>query len=336
MFEISQDMLDRYISGNASLAEMAAVLAKMKSDKDFARLVGILESLRDTGCMNDQGAEIPMSSMAAMSEGNLCDVMCEEYILKDYVVGGVVDNCQDEAYDNCWLKDAGTPLHNMGRLLEKYGMSVVRKYDNSISDIETFLAEKRKVIAVVDYGQLWSGESDGIFHAVVCQSVADGMIRLYDPAIDGHSNYSVAHFEKAWHYSKSYLVLASAAGMGYFPHPIDVSDVDLDEELLELTEAIAENAHEVWSSKRMAEGWTYGPKRDDETKEHPDLVPYCELTEEEKYYDRALAMNTIRLVKKLGFNITRKYTKYCQGCGEYVADHMRYCPNCGLEIKDEV
>ena len=86
----------------------------------------------------------------------------------------------------------------------------------------------------------------------------------------------------------------------YIPHPIDLSDIELPQELDELREAIAENIHEVWSAGRMKEGWTYGPERDDKLKKHPDLIPYSDLTESEKQYDRETAMNTIKLVIKLG------------------------------------
>ncbi|MDE5585345.1 MAG: Ryanodine receptor Ryr [Muribaculaceae bacterium] len=84
---------------------------------------------------------------------------------------------------------------------------------------------------------------------------------------------------------------------------MDVSDILLDAELEELTEAIAENAHDVWARARMDEGWTYGPVRDDARKLHPDLVPYAKLPETEKEYDRIMAMNTLRLVRRLGFDI---------------------------------
>lgn len=36
----------------------------------------------------------------------------------------------------------------------------------------------------------------------------------------------------------------------YTPNPIDTSKIVLDEELLELTEKIAENVHEVWAVGR--------------------------------------------------------------------------------------
>lgn len=89
----------------------------------------------------------------------------------------------------------------------------------------------------------------------------------------------------------------------YTPAPMDLSSVDLPESLIQLSERIAENVHEVWAKARMDEGWTYGEKRDDIHKKHPCLVPYDELPEEEKEYDRNTAMNTIKMVKKLGFRI---------------------------------
>lgn len=94
--------------------------------------------------------------------------------------------------------------------------------------------------------------------------------------------------------------------LDYNPEPMDLSSVDLPESLIQLSERIAENVHEVWAKARMDEGWTYGEKRDDIHKKHPCLVPYDELPEEEKEYDRNTAMNTIKMVKKLGFRIERE------------------------------
>lgn len=89
----------------------------------------------------------------------------------------------------------------------------------------------------------------------------------------------------------------------YKPQPLDISDVVLSEELKNLTELLAKNVHDIWAENRIAQGWTYGEKRDDEKKQHPCLVPYEELPEEEKLYDRETAMKTIKMIKKLGFQI---------------------------------
>ncbi len=91
----------------------------------------------------------------------------------------------------------------------------------------------------------------------------------------------------------------------YQPKPIDTSKIQLPEELLALTEKIAENVHENWSVGRIREGWTYGKQRDDEKKTTPCLVPYDELSEEEKSYDRITAMETLKLIVALGYRIEK-------------------------------
>ena len=92
----------------------------------------------------------------------------------------------------------------------------------------------------------------------------------------------------------------------YKPNPIDTSAVKLPEELLELTEKIAENVHENWAAGRIAEGWTYGEVRDDKLKTTPCLVSYDELTESEKEYDRNTALQTLKLISALGYKIEKK------------------------------
>jgi len=89
--------------------------------------------------------------------------------------------------------------------------------------------------------------------------------------------------------------------VSYRPDPIDTSNIALPPELLELTERLAQNAHDVWARQRIAEGWTYGPQRDDTAKKHPDLVPYGELPESEKQYDRSAAMETLKAIVALGY-----------------------------------
>ena len=91
----------------------------------------------------------------------------------------------------------------------------------------------------------------------------------------------------------------------YIPAPADTSAVELPAALAELTERMARNVHEVWAAGRMAEGWTYGPERNDAAKQHPGLVAYDELTESERDYDRHTALETIKLILSLGYRIER-------------------------------
>ena len=93
---------------------------------------------------------------------------------------------------------------------------------------------------------------------------------------------------------------------GYVPQPIDTSDIQLPEELEALVEKMAKNVHEVWAETRIKQGWTYGPERNDKQKKHPCLIPYEELPEEEKEYDRGTSVGTLKLILKLGFRITKE------------------------------
>jgi len=93
--------------------------------------------------------------------------------------------------------------------------------------------------------------------------------------------------------------------VSFEPKGIDTSSVTLSDEILQLTEALARNTHAVWAEQRLKTGWTYGPKRDDELKKHPCLVPYDELPETEKEYDRATALGTLKTIVALGFRIVR-------------------------------
>lgn len=91
----------------------------------------------------------------------------------------------------------------------------------------------------------------------------------------------------------------------YNPCPVDVSDVELPASFQDLIEQVAENVHDVWASNRIKEGWIYGPERNDREKTHPCLVPYSELDEIEKEYDRNTAVNTLKLIVKLGYKINK-------------------------------
>ena len=92
----------------------------------------------------------------------------------------------------------------------------------------------------------------------------------------------------------------------YIPQPMDTSDVQLPQELNELVEKMARNVHDVWAQSRISQGWTYGPERSDALKHHPCLIPYEDLPEVEKAYDRDTALGTLKLICKLGFKITKE------------------------------
>ena len=93
--------------------------------------------------------------------------------------------------------------------------------------------------------------------------------------------------------------------MTYKPKPINTSGIRLPAELMELVERLAENNHDVWAKRRIEEGWTYGRKRDDAKKKHPDLVPYSDLSESEKEYDRDSVVATLKAIVALKYKIEK-------------------------------
>ena len=124
--------------------------------------------------------------------------------------------------------------------------------------------------------------------------------------MNAQDTYPLEQFMNAWADSKNCLVTVELeSNENYVPHLIDLSDVELGEELIELREAIAEHAHNVWAAERQSQGWTYGPQRDDDKKQTPCMVPYSKLPENEKTFDRDMAMNTIKLLKKLGWDLVK-------------------------------
>lgn len=89
----------------------------------------------------------------------------------------------------------------------------------------------------------------------------------------------------------------------YTPQPLDIRSVTLPESLVELTEKLAEHIHDTWAAQRMKDGWVYGKVRDDSLRQHPCLIPYDQLSEEEKEYDRLTALGTLKAILLLGYRI---------------------------------
>ena len=262
---------------------------------------------------------LPLMSKAAQNVvDNLCAVRCEGYALRALGIDISDEELEKEAEDHCWLMTEGTPLHCIGLLSEKRGLYASRRYGCSIDEIIRAVANGEMVIAAIDNTELsqsveearkndlQNGKTPN--HAVVIQSVdlENRTITILNPGHPALSHtYPLDIFQNAWDDSVHYIVILSNQS-NYDPHPLNLDDVPIEPELLELREAIAENAHEVWAKTRKDQGWSYGPERDDTKKLHPDMLPYNLLPESEKEYDRLMAINTIKLVKKLGWDLKKR------------------------------
>ncbi len=314
---ISDEDLAAYLDGNVGSDEVARILAAIAGDNETAEVMAVV-SQTDSDMERYTCRVIPMQALAAANPDNLCSFDCETYILRE--LGFDVDHWSllETAKANNWLRECGTPLHHVGRLLELRGLDVRRRYDATPGDIVAALDRGDRVIAIVDRDAL-AGDNQSrrqvvacapSYHAICVTEIdAAGEVHYLDAATRSEGLATHDAFMRAWRCSGHYMVAAALTPAGYNPQPINVDEIDLDADLEDLTEAIAENAHDIWARARMDEGWTYGPVRDDELRRHPDLVPYSRLPESEKQYDRIMAMNTLRLVRRLGYNIVGRREK---------------------------
>lgn len=363
---IPAEVLAAFLDGNATVQESKEILGALSEDAELRELFHISQSVdAELGVIPQDCEFIPMTAMAATcNEENYCCLECEKYILCELNIEFDEEQLLQNAIQNGWQKENGTALHNVGRHLENKGLIVTRQYNASIEDIATALKDDESVIVAVDGGELLGNKADEIIEDLVIGQIPDhtvvvvslnpnnNTITIYDPNSSNVEDiYPLEQFKDAWNDSKNYLVTITSNSMKtYTPKPIDLSDVELTEDLNELREAIAENAHEIWAENRQAEGWTYGPQRDDQLKQTPDMVPYSQLPEGEKEYDREMAMKTIKLLKKLGYDlIKREETElykvlkqrinnsdeefHCRRCGNVIYKHQVFCDKCGLELK---
>ena len=304
---ISDELLAAYLDGNANEAETLKVLNAIKVDPSLKEALDIALDLEE-----EESATyniLPMMKLAAESGNNICSVLCEAFILHRREIPFEENELLAIAQNNHWLKPEGSPLHSIGQLLAHYNLMVTRNYDATINDIVAALVLDNDVIVVVDKEKLYQQEDneDAPNHAVVVRGIQDEYVSLFDPTLqDTDVNVSLSSFLDAWKESHNYMVRVLQSIEDYEPQPINLDDVVLTDDLLELREAIAENAHDVWATARKKEGWTFGQERDDTNKTHPDLIPYSSLPDSEKEYDRLMALDTIKLVKKLGFEIVKK------------------------------
>ena len=304
---ISDELIAAYLEGNATLPEVQKLLAAIQNDPELRETMQIL--------MEDEEQAVtalyPMLCMAAENPHKLCAFFSELYILRKR--GITVDNhaLLQLAKDNHWVTDQGTPLHAIGQVLASQGLMITRQYDASIEDIQHALQADNDIIVAVDIEKLYPNRpdpDDAPNHAMVVVNINEELddITIFEPEVYATMDFQLSDFLKAWHESRNYMVRVLRSAEDYEPHPLNLEDVPLTDDLLELREAIAENAHEVWAEARKHEGWSYGPVRDDALKQHPDLLPYSALPDGEKEYDRIMAMNTIKLLKKLGWEICKK------------------------------
>lgn len=208
-------------------------------------------------------------------------------------------------YDEC-IKYA---LNMKGIEGDSFKDTNLRVYERNMANPGTVFTALWKggiVIPVVNASLLGEYKVEVTATVVIKANQITDMVSLYVPKSNDIQVFPIATFVEAWDATGGLCTTAFPAdNKTYNPKLIDLRHVDLPDGFEELREAIAENAHDTWALERQSEGWTFGPKRDDSKLETPDMVPYAQLPESEKQYDRIMAEDTLKLLTALGYKIEK-------------------------------
>lgn len=185
----------------------------------------------------------------------------------------------------------------------------LRVYQRGTANPQTVFQTLRKggiIIPMVKASLLGEYQAEVSATVIISANQITDVVSLYVPKSDDVQLFSIAAFIEAWEAAGGRSVTAfQRDARTYRPKTIDLEHVELPKDYAQLQELIAANAHDMWAIERQSEGWTYGTKRDDTKLETPDMVPYNELPESEKEYDRKMAADTLKLFIALGYKIVK-------------------------------
>jgi len=353
-------LIKRFFEGKTTPEENILVMTAIAVNPELNEYFVTQKRLAYTNDqITDYSSFIPASSLAADDGRNLCDLQCEAFILQKEGITTSEEDLALESKKNYWLRSQGTPLFNMGKLLESKGFLVNRVYEASIEVLEKML--KRHSVIVVVNGDTLENKSQDILsedfsldnnpnHAVVVLAVnkESGQISLFNPAKgDGVSPYDLSIFNNAWEESRNYMVTVRKRKKNeYNPQPIDTSDVTINPELQELIEMVCENTHDEWAVGKLAKAKVDGrvlkygrvdgdriTKGGNKMRYSHYFLPYSSLSEEDKEPDRRMVLSTIKLLKRLGYRLVNINSMYrCPDCGEVIEPSHNFCPSCGRQL----
>ncbi len=318
---ITSELISKFVQGKTSLDEWVTVMAAIKKYPWVKKIVDVSINinrsfikkliLQNPSCLpvsklySMHLRELPVMRLAANSEANDCVVKCEAFVLSKFGKVSQYNRLCREACYHDWLQKGGTPLYNIGRLLELAQLSVSRRFRGTLEEMQGELNGKCSVIVAMNANRLAnpkSRASAACDHAVVVTEINqdEGYVELYDPQSGNQADrYPVETFLRAWKPSKNFFVSIIERGVRpYTPHPEYVAHIKLPEDIMPIADMLAENAHDIWAKKRLADG-NYDPSY---------MKPFCELNKKQRNMDYPTALNTIKLLYKLGFTITKNET----------------------------
>lgn len=190
---------------------------------------------------------------------------------------------------------------------EEANLRVFKRYDYNAQSVFSAIGKGGFVLPIISEDYLGADGTELCFCAILAINNVKREITLYNPINDEEVVDPIDAFLEAWTESGADCITAFKSDANTFvPEMIDLSSIEIPQELSELTEMLAEHSHNVWAMERQSEGWTYGRERNDRKLETPDMVAYSQLPETEKQYDRLMAGNIIKLLIASGYKISAK------------------------------
>lgn len=357
---ITPELLIRYIKNDVDFDEWLAVVA---AERKYEHVRGIIGKMRrefeKTPAENPRSREVcsivemwkgdkqekkdvwlfqhfelPVECLAAKNDSNDCVIRCEQFILEKYGIRRSLIDLKTDAEVEGWCNNEGTPLYHIGRIIEnseapegvRFSLARFTRASMTMEPMAQLRHELETgchVILAISQSGL---EPD---HAIVVTGVSSDMVEIFDPS-EGFQTSTMTHGQllEKWKFSHYFMVSITLRGRRpYTPHPEDLSDIILDEEINALVPALMENAHDVWAKGRQAKGWKYGEEKNDDLKLTPFMLPYLEMKDKDKETDRLTVVNTLKLLIKMGYKIVKRYdtnfvfnSNQRKADGEYIAN----------------
>lgn len=348
---ITPELISKFVLGKTSLEEWVTMMAAIKKYPWVKKIVDVSNDINRSFTKKEilQNSsyisvckqyfihirEHPVMRAAASSRTNDCVVKCEAFVLSKFGKDSQYKKLHREAQHHNWLRKEGTPLYNIGRLLELAQLSVSRRFGETLDEMQSELNGNCSIIVALNANRLANpkGRSSAVCdHAVVVTDInkEEGYVELYDPQSGNQADrYPVEAFLRAWKPSKNFFVSIIERGIRpYTPHPEYVAHIKLPEDIVPIADMLAENAHEIWAKDRLleaenkrAKGKIVNPYDD------PFMKPFHELTKQQRKTDYTSALNTIKLLYKLGFFITKDETSGFKYQSNKRSAEGNYVPN---------
>jgi hypothetical protein len=86
------------------------------------------------------------------------------------------------------------------------------------------------------------------------------------------------------------------------PTPLNLDGVRLSQDVLAISERLAENSHDVWAIGKFKQF-------EGTSNTHPDLIPYDSMTDAQKEYDRKASTDTLKFLTLCGYNFVKKQAR---------------------------